>query len=565
MTTRRILVAFAILLTAGSAWAQRLAHPQPAAAKEFTPPPRVGIIGATPLTLQQVIDLALANNPSLKAAGLERNANGFTLEEARAAWMPLLGLNTGWENAVQPVASFIGGGANGSVTQRTYFATPQLSGLIPDTGGSYRIQFSSTRLWTDNQFVTLNPQYPSALTFSLTQPLWRGLRFSSERRGIELARSNLALSRAQFRQAADATVTQAVITYWNLRFAEDNLRVQTEAVRLAERSLQGNQRMADRGLLAPIDVVAARTQVDQFKDAVYAAQASLTQAENDVKLLILPDGSDPLWNSALIAVTPMTAKAPVVPLQDALASALRLRPELAESAAALAADRVNTRYQHEQTKPQVNLVASVSSAGLAGQAISQTTNPLTAGFAPLLQRLAQLSTLAGLPPLPPLSTGGGIPVALIGGPRQSFANLTDWSYPTAAVSLQISLPLHNRAAQSALAAARIKEARAQAQRRGLETQIQANVRNALQAVASAQHRLITAQDARRSAEQQYASEERQFRAGLSSTFLVLQRQTSMISARSCQLQAETALGEAAAQLQQAMGTILQTHHVHVQP
>lgn len=436
--------------------------------------------------------------------------------------------------------------------------------MIPDTGGSYRVQFSFNRLWTDNQFVTLNPQYPSALTFSLTQPLWRGLRFSGERRGIELARSSLAVSQAQFRQTANATVARAVVAYWNLRFAEDNLRVQTEAVWLAERSLQGNQRMADRGLLAPIDVVAARTQLDQFKDAVYAAQTSLTQAENDLKTLILPDGKDALWNSALIAVTPMAKQAPLVPLQEALQTALRLRPELAESAAALAADRVNTRFQHEQTKPQVNLVASVSSAGLAGEEIAQTTNPLTAGFEPVLQRLAQLSTLAGLPPLPPIATGG-IPGSLVGGPHQSFANLTRWSYPTTAVSPQISLPLHNRAAESALSAARMEEARAQVQRRGLETQIQADVRNALQAVASAQQRLRTAQDAQHSAEEQYASEERQFRAGLSSTFLVLQRQTSMITGRSRELQAETALGGATAQLQLAMGTILGAHNVHVQP
>lgn len=74
--------------------------PQPVTAPEFTPPPRIGIIGETPLTLQQLIALALANNPSLKAAGLERSANRFTLDEARAAWMPMLGVNTGWENAV---------------------------------------------------------------------------------------------------------------------------------------------------------------------------------------------------------------------------------------------------------------------------------------------------------------------------------------------------------------------------------------------------------------------------------------------------------------------------------
>lgn len=558
------LLMTAALLAAPGPRAQRLSTPPAAAPPEFTPPPRIGIIGETPLTLQQVIDLALSNNPDLKAAGLERSASRFTLDEARAVWEPMLNLESGWQNAISPVSSIIGGGANGSVTQRDFVTTPALSGLIPNTGGRYKISYSSSRLWTDNQFVTLNPQYPSALTFSFTQPLWRGLRFGDSRRRIEIARRTLDLSQAQLRQTAIAVVTRAVAAYWNLRFAEDNLRVQVEAVRLADRSLQGNQRLAQRGLLAPIDVVAARTQMDQFKDAVYSAQSALTQAENDVKTLILPDGRDPLWNSALIAVTPVNTSTPVIPLDDALHTALTQRPEVAESDTSLAIDRINARYQHEQTKPQVNLVASFSSAGLAGQQIVQGVNPLTASFVPLLQRLDQLSQLAGLPTLPPLSSSG-IPGALVGGPSQSFSNLSQWNYPTTAVSLQISLPLRNRAAESALAASHLEETRMRVERRGVESQIQAEVRNALQAVASAQERLAAARDARRSSDAQYASEQRQFKAGLSSTFLVLERQTSMIAARSRQLQAETALGDAIAQLQQATGTILEQRGVHLRP
>ena len=34
---------------------------------------------------------------------------------------------------------------------------------------------SNSRQQTDNAFVTLNPQYPTTATLSLTQPLWRGI------------------------------------------------------------------------------------------------------------------------------------------------------------------------------------------------------------------------------------------------------------------------------------------------------------------------------------------------------------------------------------------------------
>ena len=46
---------------------------------------------------------------------------------------------------------------------------------------------------TDNQFTTLNPQFPTTLSFSVTQPLWRGLRYDDSRRQLDIAKKNAAL------------------------------------------------------------------------------------------------------------------------------------------------------------------------------------------------------------------------------------------------------------------------------------------------------------------------------------------------------------------------------------
>ena len=67
--------------------------------------------------------------------------------------------------------------------------------------------------------------------------------------------------------------------------------------------------------------------------------------------------------------------------------------------------------------------------------------------------------------------------------------------------------------------------------------VEADVRNALQAVNSTRARLDAAGLARQSAEEQYASEQRQFQAGTSSVFLVLQRQTDLITARNREVRA----------------------------
>jgi len=57
--------------------------------------------------------------------------------------------------------------------------------------------------------------------------------------------------------------------------------------------------------------------------------------------------------------------------------------------------------------------------------------------------------------------------------------------------------------------------------------------------------------ARPFAEDQYSSEQRQFQAGTPSVFLVLQRQTDLISARSREIRASADLRKAAADLERA--------------
>jgi HAE1 family hydrophobic/amphiphilic exporter-1 len=69
--------------------------------------------------------------------------------------------------------------------------------------------------------------------------------------------------------------------------------------------------------------------------------------------------------------------------------------------------------------------------------------------------------------------------------------------------------------------------------------------------------------ARISAEEQYQSEQRQFRAGTSTLFLVQQRQSDMITARSQERRAESDMGKAIATYELSTGTILQTNNIQL--
>ncbi|MBV9241954.1 MAG: TolC family protein, partial [Acidobacteria bacterium] len=96
-----------------------------------------------------------------------------------------------------------------------------------------------------------------------------------------------------------------------------------------------------------------------------------------------------------------------------------------------------------------------------------------------------------------------------------------------------------------------------------EENVESDVRNALQAMRSAQYALTAATQARVAAEEIYASEERQFRGGLTTYYLVLQRQTELAAARGREVQARTNLNKAISTFNRSTGRTLTANNVEV--
>ncbi len=531
------------------------------------PFPELGRIGVDmteqrPLAMREAIELALKNSKDIEVARQTVRAAEFDLLGARGAYDPRFSSLSYYESTETPSSSFLSG-ASGSVKQQDWTSTMRFEGLTPKAGGGYRIDFSSIRLTTNNQFASLNPQYPTALTFSYTQPLLRGLRFDQTRRQIEIAKKNLSLTDAQFRQRAIETITQVQRAYWDLVFTLRNLQVQRDAVRDARRQLEHNKRLVVEGLLAPIDVVAAEAQVSGFEQSVYTALDDVNRAENALKNLIAENRLSEVWNIALVPTDTVDVEPPAISLPDAMSAALRARPEVQQSDVLTAINELDQRLAREQARPQLDLVGSYGVVGLAGTlSPAALNNPLTASTTQLRERINQLSLLAGLPvlPTPPAQT---LPPELLGGLPQSLTNLGANRYNNYRVGVQLNLPLRNRTAEAQLGRTLVERDRIKTQREQLEQLIQVDVRNALQQTRTAESRLRAAAAARDASEQQYASEQRRFDAGQSTIFLVLERQTALTTARGNELRAQTELNKAIAELQRATGNALEANHVQV--
>jgi outer membrane protein TolC len=553
--TRFLLIAVALVVLTSIVQAQTNTN--------GAPPERVGVeaADALPLSLNEAIRFALENNNDIRTSRIDVEKAEHNLTARRGAYDPQLFSETYFERSTIPVASFLAGNSSGRLEQKDFTSKIGLSGLSPKFGGSYSFDISSTRVSSNNFFNALNPATTARFDFTYTQPLVRGLKTDDNRRQIEIAKKNLTLTDVQFRQRATEVITKVEQAYWELVHALKSLQVHSEAVKQTRAQVETNKRQVAQGVLAPIDVVEAEAQVKLYEQNVYAAQEEVTRAENQLKTLVLADRTSQLWSRALLPVTPVNLEAPRIRLSEAVETAMQNRYELAELRTSTDINEINKRFYSDQIKPQVDLTVSYSSNGYAGT-LTDNENPILNGLTSLESRVAELSTIAGLPVLPPNSFNT-IPADFQGGYGRALSNLLGQDNPTVKVGVRISLPLKNRTAKAELGSSLAEGRRLQSVRAQAEQLIEAEVRNAIQKMRSVEASMSAASAARTAAEQQYTSEQRKFQSGMSTVFLVLQRQTDLVMARGRELETQTNLNKAIAEFQRATGNTFRYRNVAV--
>ncbi len=498
---------------------------------------RIGIEGTVRVNLKEVIERVLANDPEIELSNISLRQAIHSARGAEGYFSPLFSLEASKSRSVTPMASIIGGSSSGKLTSTELTLTPKISGNSPWLGSSYSLSFSDSKQTNDSSFTTLNPQYPSSLSLTFTQPLLRNLRIDTGRRSLLVTRKNHLLSAEKLRQKTIERVTQAVQLYWELVFSSQNLEVQNEALRLATEQYDSNRRQAEQGLLAGIDVVAAQLQVATYRQSQASAQQALALAENNLKQMMMSGANNEMWSQALVPETGLSLEFSPPSLENAIQQAKANRPELAASMLNIAINQLDTNYYKNQAKPQVDAYATVTAAGLAG------TQQNTAPFGNF-----------------PISS---VPETLIGSNSQSLSNMWARDFPTIKAGIRISLPLSNRTAQENAAISLLEGRRLQVTKRQMEMYVEADVRNALEQLNSSRAKYDAASMAARAAQEQYASEQRQFKEGTSTMFLVLQRQTSMIAARSSEARARADLAEAIANVNRATSNTLEEHQIQL--
>jgi len=504
----------------------------------LSPEVGTGRVGINPgevaaLSLQEAITFALQNNLDIEQFRQGVRISQFSLNSLRGVYDIVSSADVNYRSQTIPVASlFAGGGTTASLTSRTITWNLITNQLIEKGGGFWQAEFDNNRINTSSTAATLSTQYSPVLTLSFTQPLMRNFNLDQNRRSILIAKKTLDLSDSQFRQRVIEIINQVQLAYWDLVFAIRNEAIARKSVELTRTQLENNQKMVEAGTLPPIDLRSAEAALESRKGDVIVALQGITTAENVLKALLIKDPADKLWNAAIQPSDDPQLSMQSFKLDEATGLALKNRPELDQIRLQTEQKNVDISFYKNQLKPQVDVYGLYTNNGLAG---------------------APNSSLGNIT----------VPDRFIGGYPRALGNLFGQDFKTYQFGVRLSFPWRNRTAEGNLGRSLAESRQLDARQRQLVQSVQFDVRNALQAVEAARLRFEAAQAGRIAAAAQLKGEQEKFRAGLSTTFLVLQRQTDFSVAEGTEVRALTDYNKALADLQRVTGMTLVSNNLQV--
>jgi outer membrane protein len=408
------------------------------------------------------------------------------------------------------------------------------------TGTSYSVNWNNTYTSANSGILDFNPYTTGAFGLTVTQRLLQGFGLAVNNRNIRIAKNNMRVNDLLFKQQVITTVAQVAAAYWDLVSFNENVKVKEQALQLAQKLYEDNKKQVDIGTLAPIEIVRAEAEVASRQQDLVNAQTQVLQEETAIKNALSKTGvaSPSVADAHIIPTDAITVPQtePAIPVQDLVAKAIANRPELGQSQINIDSTRIGLKGDRSQMLPGLDVQAVLNNNGLAG-----TPNAI---------------------PSPQGGPHSGDPFFL-GGSGKVFGQLAKRNFPDYTIALQLTVPLRNRSAQAdyILDALNLRTLELQHQR--LVNSVRVDVRNAVIAVQQASAAYHAAVQARVLQEQTLDAEQKKYTLGASTIFFVIQYQRDLAQARSNEVTAISAYAKAKVQLDQSIGSTLDTYRVSI--
>jgi outer membrane protein TolC len=455
------------------------------------------------LSLDECVQRALENNVDIAVERFNPLSSEEAVREIQGLYDPLLTSLLSRRSATTPSSSFLSGGAKVETDAWNYNLG---LGQNLRSGGALQFDFTNDRTETNNAFQTFNPTFNSRFNLSYRQPLLRNFRIDTNRQQLRVARRNREISDVQFRQTVINTLASVKQLYYDLIFAIDNLEAQRKSLALAKKLLEENQIKVRVGTMAPLDVVAAESEVATREEGVITAEAAVADAEDAIKRSIFAQNDLEGWRTRIVPRDRPTAEPMAVEMTAAITTALEKRTDLQAARKSVENAENARQFARNQVLPALDVTGAYGSQGRGGTQVRDEQNQ---------------------PLVPPIGGGYG----------DALSDAVGLDFPTWSLALNLSYPIRNRTAKASEARAQVALDQARASLRRLELQVTSEVRTAARAVDTNFKRVESTRAARVLQERRLDAEEKRFAAGMSTNFLVTQAQRDLALAEVAELRA----------------------------
>ncbi|MEW6305738.1 MAG: TolC family protein [Verrucomicrobiota bacterium] len=354
-----------------------------------------------------------------------------------------------------------------------------------------------------------------SVSLQLRQPLLRNSWIDSARLSIQLSKRQLKITELGLRQQIMNVATSTELAYYDLILARENLKVQEQALELAQQLLAANRRRVALGLLPALDEKQSESQVAARQASLQAAQRALVTQEYALKSLLSDDLT--AWQEISIVPTETLAAVPVLfDLQSSWRNGLTQRPDILQSRTSLERQGIVLKYLRNQLFPQLDVVGSYGYRG-SKREYSGALDDIGRGNSPFYS-----------------------------------------------VGATLTFPLGNRAARENYRIGRADEEQLVLQVKRQEQDIMVQIAVAVEQAKSTLRQVESTKQARQFAEIALNAEQKKLETGKSTSFIVLQLQRDLTGARVAELQALADYNRALAQLALREGATLERHQIQLE-
>jgi len=421
------------------------------------------------------------------------------------------------------------------------------------TGTTVSLGMSSQFGVTQNSPVnSVNPFNQGNLQLGVQQNLLQGFRPSVNNRAIRVAKNQRHVSDLAFKSQVMATVANVVGLYWDLVSFNETLKIRQQTLELDTNLYHDNQRRAELGALAPIDIIQAEAEMKSAQQDVTNAQTQVLQQEIILKSVLTRNGVENLEIiDAHIIPTDhfdVPAQEQIRPIQDLIAEAVANRPDVEQSSLGLEDARINMKGTRDAMLPQLTAFANLQNSGLAGV-------PNTVPY--------PSSVTGGISGF----TGGGVAPPdpfLLGGYGTVLGQIFSRNFPNYTVGVQLSIPIRNRSTQADFITDQLNYRQSQIQDKQLRNSIKLNVINSRTGMTQARAAYENSVEARQLEDQTLAGTRRKYELGTATIIDLLTTQRDATTRELAESSARNQYIHAKVNLQNVLGSILNDYDVSIE-